>query len=83
LGRPGVITAFQGLGLLISVPCMLVLIPRYGIVGAAVAMLISASMKLVFVQCSFSVVLGVRPPSLLLTSLDFVELKLLFSRGFG
>jgi enterobacterial common antigen flippase len=83
VGKPGVITAFQGLGLLVSVPCMLFLIPRYGIVGAAMSMLISASMKLVFVQCSFPVILGIQPPSLVLSLLDLSELKLLFAKGFG
>ena len=35
LSRPGVITALQAIGLLLTVPLMLVLVPRFGIEGAA------------------------------------------------
>ena len=39
LARPGVITTLQALGLLLTVPLMLLLVPRFGIEGAALSLL--------------------------------------------
>lgn len=65
LNRPGVVTVLQGLGLSLSVPMMLVLIPRLGIYGAAVSLLVSTSARLIFVCAGFRIFLKVRPPRLL------------------
>jgi O-antigen/teichoic acid export membrane protein len=64
LGRPGIVTILQGIGLSLSVPMMLWLIPRYGIYGAAVSLLTSTIARLLFIYVGFKVFLKVRPPRL-------------------
>jgi O-antigen/teichoic acid export membrane protein len=65
LGRPGVITGLQVTGLALTVPLMLVLVPRFGIVGAGTALLGSTVARLIFVIASFPVFLKMRVPDLL------------------
>jgi O-antigen/teichoic acid export membrane protein len=65
LGRPGVVTALQIAGLLLAVPLMLFLVPRFGILGAGLALLISTTVRLVFVLLSFPFFLKMRVPQFL------------------
>jgi O-antigen/teichoic acid export membrane protein len=65
IGRPGVITALQLTGLALSVPLMIVLVPRFGIVGAGTALLISTSARFAFLLVSFPVFLNMPVPRLL------------------
>jgi O-antigen/teichoic acid export membrane protein len=65
LGRPGVITGLQVTGLALTIPMMLVLVPRFGIVGAGAAMLGSTVARLAFVVASFPLFLKMRVPKLL------------------
>ncbi len=65
LGRPGIVTILQAVGLSLSIPMMLFLIPRYGIYGAAVSLLTSTVARLVFIYCGFRIFLKVEPPSIL------------------
>ncbi len=65
LGRPGIVTMLQGLGLALSVPLMLWLIPRMGIYGAAVSLLVSTTARLIFIYVGFRVFLKVNPPRLM------------------
>jgi O-antigen/teichoic acid export membrane protein len=65
LNRPGVVTILQAIGLALSIPMMLMLIPRYGIYGAAVSLLTSTIARLVFVYAGFRVFLKTKPPSFL------------------
>ncbi|MGB0064292.1 MAG: polysaccharide biosynthesis C-terminal domain-containing protein, partial [Terracidiphilus sp.] len=76
LGRPGVVTVLQALGLSLSIPLMLVLIPRWGIYGAAVSLLASTIARFLFVVVAFRVFLKIESPSLILNRDD---LKLLWS----
>jgi enterobacterial common antigen flippase len=64
LDRPGVWTILQAVetGLIISLLTWLV--PRYGLEGAGMALLISALVLLILVCASFPTVLKVRPPRL-------------------
>ena len=64
LDRPGVWTILQAVetGLIISLLTWLV--PRYGLEGAGMALLISALAQLILVCASFPTVLKVRPPRL-------------------
>ncbi len=64
LDRPGVVTLLQALGLSLSIPLMLVLIPRFGIYGAAISLLTSTVARLLFVYCSFRFFLKTKPPRL-------------------
>jgi O-antigen/teichoic acid export membrane protein len=65
LDRPGVVTALQASGLSLSVPLMMLLIPRFGIYGAAVSLLISTTARLLFVYAAFGIFLKTKPPSLI------------------
>lgn len=65
LDRPGVVTSLQALGLSLSIPMMLWLIPRYGIYGAAIALLASTFARLLFVCAGFRTILKTKPPRLL------------------
>ncbi len=70
LGRPGVITTLQAFGLSLTIPLMLLLIPRFGLTGAAVALLISTCARFTFVLVSFPVVLKLPVPDLLMRRED-------------
>jgi O-antigen/teichoic acid export membrane protein len=65
LDRPGIVTILQALGLSLSIPLMLLLIPRYGIYGAAVSLLASTCARVIFVCIGFRVFLKTAPPRLL------------------
>jgi O-antigen/teichoic acid export membrane protein len=65
LDRPGVVTILQAVGLSLSIPMMLWLIPRYGIYGAAVSLLVSTTARLIFVTAGFRVFLKISPPAML------------------
>jgi O-antigen/teichoic acid export membrane protein len=75
LSRPGVITTLQAIGLLLTVPLMLVLVPRLGIAGAALSLLLSTCARFVFVLASFSRFLGLPRPGLLLRRADLLFLS--------
>ncbi len=62
LNRPGKVALLQGVGLGLTVPLVLVLVPRYGLEGAGLALLISSSVRLVCVIASFPLFLKVRVP---------------------
>jgi O-antigen/teichoic acid export membrane protein len=62
MGRPGVITALQVTGLTLTIPLMILFVPRFGIVGAAVALLISTTGRFIFVLASFPIFLKVPMP---------------------
>ena len=65
-GRPGIITIQQVIGLGCAVPLMLVLIPRMGVTGAAAALLVSTSLRFIFISIAFARLFGNRLPRLLL-----------------
>jgi Membrane protein involved in the export of O-antigen and teichoic acid len=64
LNHPGVVTILQALGLSLSIPLMIWLIPKYGIYGAAVALLTSTVARLLFVSVGFRIFLKTAAPSL-------------------
>ena len=68
--RPGLITALQGLGLLLNLPLLLILVPRFGLMGAGVSLLITSFARLLFIVLSFPRVLNVPAPRLWLNAAD-------------
>ncbi len=64
LDRPGLGTLLQGVGVGVSVPLLMWLVPRYGLEGAGVALLLSALVRLLFICLSFPLALRVGPPRL-------------------
>jgi O-antigen/teichoic acid export membrane protein len=71
LARPGVVTALQVIGLLTTLPLLVVLVPRLGIVGAGLALLISTSVRLAFVLASFPLFLKMPIPDIFPKLEDF------------
>ena len=65
-GKPGVNAIIQLVGLTATVPAMLELIPRYGILGAALALVASTSVRLLFSLACFPVILKSNAPSLII-----------------
>lgn len=70
LGKPGIVTVLQGIGLGCTVPLMLTLVPKYQILGAGLALLISTFIRLILTLMSFPWFLKVKPPRLILSRAD-------------
>jgi O-antigen/teichoic acid export membrane protein len=71
LNRPGTVSILQAIGLALSVPLMLLLIPKFGITGAALSLLLSTTARLCFILIGFRVYLKVPVPDLLIKREDF------------
>ena len=79
-GRPGIVTMLQAVGLSLSIPVMLWLIPKWGVLGAAVALLASTVARLVLLLLAFRFVLKQNIPNLLPHLSDFHLLGARFRR---
>jgi len=66
VGRPGFLNIHQALGLATTFPFMLLLIPRFGINGAALAALFSTVLRMIFMLASYPIFLKRPPPNLVL-----------------
>lgn len=75
VGRPGVVSLLQGLGLGLSFPLMSILIPKYQLFGAGLALLCSTSVRLLFIMACYPLILKIKPPSLLPTLGDLKYLR--------
>jgi O-antigen/teichoic acid export membrane protein len=64
LGHPGVVAILQGIGLSVTIPMMLWLVPRLGVQGAAISLLVSTLARFVLVYLGFRFILKVRTPQL-------------------
>ncbi len=74
-GTPGIITFLQGCGLITVVPLLYWLTPRYGLQGAAIALVISTACRLGFVLLSFPMKLKVPAPGIILRPDDISALR--------
>lgn len=81
LGRPGYVTALHAVGISVSLPCMLILIPRLGLMGAALALLLSTTVRLGFLFLSFPLVLKLPVPSLIPTASDLGSFRRALAAG--
>lgn len=72
--RPGITSIMQGVGLSLNLPLLAVLVPRYGLVGAGLAVLISTTVRFVFAVVNYPIVLRVRPPRLRPRWSDFTSI---------
>jgi len=80
MGRPGIVTFLQGTGLSLSIPLMLLLIPRWHILGAVVALLTSTIARFIFVVLGFRFFLNAPLPDLMPRMSDVHEIRTLFRR---
>lgn len=62
IGKPGIVTVLQVIGVGLTIPLLLVMVPRYGLEGAGLAILIPTAVRFVLVLLSFPLILKVRPP---------------------
>jgi O-antigen/teichoic acid export membrane protein len=74
-GRPGTNAILEVVGLGLTVPFMLLLIPHFGLLGAAGALLLSSSCRLGMTVASYPLILKWKVPGLLITSGDFRFLR--------
>lgn len=75
LGKPGTVTILQGLGLALSVPLMLIFIPRYGLLGTGISLAISSAVRLILMLMCFPWLLKERAPKLLFGHDDWMFLR--------
>lgn len=75
LDRPGTVTILQGLGLAIVVPLMVLLLPHFGLIGAAGALVISTTCRLGLMLASYPLILKAPLPSLLPLAADFAQVR--------
>ncbi len=74
-GKPGTIAVLQVIGLALTVPFMLLLIPYFGLSGAALALLLSSTCRLGAVLSCYPIVLKAPVPNLLITPGDLSFLR--------
>ena len=69
-GRPEWVTGFEAAGVAVSIGSMLVLVPQFGLIGAACAVILASATRLTCCLAGFPLVLKVRMPRLLLNWSD-------------
>jgi O-antigen/teichoic acid export membrane protein len=69
-GRPQVVTAIEAISVTASLGAMLLVVPRFGIEGAAACVLLASSLRLICVLVGLTTILRVRMPRLFLTPAD-------------
>jgi O-antigen/teichoic acid export membrane protein len=74
MGRPGAVTILQSSGLALSIPLLLLLVPRFGVMGASYALLAASTLRFLLCLASFRLVLRIGMPGLRLRSSDFSAL---------
>lgn len=76
LGRPGFVTIVQSSGLALSLPLLVLFVPKWGVLGASCALLTAAIVRLAFALISFPLVLHLKPPSLVPRIAEFSALAI-------
>ena len=75
LGKPKFVSLLQGVGLILVIPLLFLLIPKYGLLGAGVAMLSSAVLRFLFIILNIRFNLKVKLPRMLITGQDIQWMK--------
>jgi O-antigen/teichoic acid export membrane protein len=75
VNRPGMVTLYQSIGYLSSLPIMLVLMPRLGLVGAPISLLIATLVRFVSARMGYPLVLKVPTPRFFLGKDDILYVK--------
>lgn len=74
LGRPGFVTILQSSGLALSLPLLIVMVPRWGVLGASYALLAASIVRFLVCLASFRFVLRQDMPALRPRRSDFTPL---------
>lgn len=69
-GRPGLITIIEAATLGTSVLLMLTFIPRLGVIGAALSLLLASAIRLTAIVSCYRNVVGTRPPHFIINMMD-------------
>jgi O-antigen/teichoic acid export membrane protein len=75
LGRPGILAILQGVGLATMFPLMLLLLPHFALLGAALALLLSTFMRLAFILGAYRRILHLPLPDLVPRRDDLTRLR--------
>ncbi|WP_410513690.1 oligosaccharide flippase family protein [Paenibacillus sp. BR2-3] len=75
LGKPKFVSILQGVGLILVIPLLFLLIPKFGLFGAGVAMLSSAVLRFGFIILNIRFNLKVKIPRLLINRQDIQWMK--------
>ncbi len=73
VGRPEIITAFELIGVVAAGVCMLVLVPHFGMMGAAWSLLLMSTVRLGCVLVGIPLILHVNVPRLMLNRADILR----------
>lgn len=83
MGKPKIVTLLQALGLLLVIPLLMVLVPKFGLIGAGIAMLSSVLLRFGFILLNVRFILRMRIPPLIVTMDDLRWLKSMLDRKRG
>ncbi|AIQ45258.1 membrane protein [Paenibacillus sp. FSL R7-0273] len=75
LGKPKFVSILQGVGLLLVIPMLFLMVPKFGLFGAGVAMLLSAILRFLFIILNIRYNLKVKLPRLLISREDIQWMK--------
>lgn len=75
LGKPKIVTILQGTGLLVVIPLLTILIPKFGLAGAGMAILSSGILRFIFILINVKFTLKTRLPRLWVNKEDIRWLR--------
>lgn len=70
VGRPEIVTLVQFSGLSISIPLLVWLVPQYSILGAGIALLVSATIRTLLLLLCYPIFLKIKSPNLMISRAD-------------
>ncbi len=73
-GFPGTVTFLEGCGVLTAIPLLYWLIPRYGVNGAALGLVLSTATRFVFILVNFPIRLKISAPGLIISRQELKEI---------
>ena len=79
-GKPTIVTLFQGIGVGLSIPLLLVFVPVHGLVGVGYALIASTTVRFCLVLIAYPKILKQRIPNLLLGMEDIRFIRKQFAR---
>lgn len=75
LGKPKFVSILQGVGLILVIPLLFLLVPKFGLFGAGMAMLSSSVLRFLFIILNIRYNLKVKLPRLLINGDDIQWMK--------